>query len=1336
VSATQLSAQVPASLIANAGTANITVSEQGATSSPPPAIFNITPPPAIISLNPGATTANGPAFTLTVNGSNFISGAAVNWNGSALSTTFVSSTQLSAQVPASLIATTGTAPVMANVAVSEQGVTSNTLPFTTATIAIGSLNPTSATVDGPAFTLTVTGTGFTSGAAVNWNGAALTTSFESATQLSAQVPASFIATVGPANITVSESGVTSNAVTFTVTSPPPVISSLTPSNTVAGGPPFTLTVTGTGFISGATVNWNGSALTTTFGSATQLGAQVPASLIATGGTPSSVTVSETGAISNALPFTINPPPVISSLNPGSIAAGGLAFTLTVTGSGFISGAVVNWNGTSLTTTFGSATQLSAQVPASFIASVGTSKVTVSEQGATSTGVSFVIGAPPLVISALTPSSAVAGGLAFTLTVTGSGFTSGAVVNWNGSVLATTFGNSTQLSAQVPASLIASVGTANVTVSESGAISKPMTFTIGSATVFTSPQSLSFSYVQGGSVPVPQTFSVFSSGASVKYSVAASENWLQAVATAGQTPDNVTVSLQNLTSLPACSGSAPCSNTATVKITPVGGSATAPTPVNITLTVIPAQPQLSVSPQYPTITSVTGGSSVQQQVQVSNTGGGTLSYSVTTPTNPPWLTVSCGTAGQVTLSTPASVCLTLNPPAQTGLYHAPVVIDAGGTPGSPFTVNVTLQVTQAAPSISLSPDAMTFTAVSGGQTPASQTLNVFNVGTGGMSWTAQSSTAPWLQLSNSADCAGAGATVQGTAQSGGVAGAGFAMVCVDPAQAKAGDNYGQIALTVPDGSAANSPQVITVLLKVLPAGSSLPEVALPTGVTLLATAGSNAPPAVVECTNPNADAVGFSIISALEEGSEWLSTNVTNGSLPGKTMGPLNVQGSAAKLIEGTYQGQVRIAFADGTTPVINVVLDVSAASGTTSMTESARPRGSTNCLGASGQGLSYTNPPLFLNQAPPPSQVQAGGGPISIYASELDNCNNPITGTTSGITFKFEVKACPTYSACGDLEGGPHPMSWDQVDPSLQGTIGNNAWHYSWTPLESEVGPVYLFLGVDYGNATLVGGGTSAAWPVSVTAAAAGAPPEPDGTTNGASVALDGITQINQVAAGSYLYLGGTSLADGTDANPAFPYPMQDQGTQVFLGGKQLLMTYVSPSQVNALVPSNLPLGTQQLTVMRDGLPSVINLQVPVASAQPAIFTLPSSSSPPQGAVLINSTYAIAAPAGSIWPGSTPAKAGVDYIQIYCNGLGPVSNSPVYGAQALGGLNLSETPTTPVVTIGGMPATVVFSGLAPGLVAVYQVNALVPAGVTAGDAVPVILQMLGSTANTVTIAVQ
>jgi uncharacterized protein (TIGR03437 family) len=124
-----------------------------------------------------------------------------------------------------------------------------------------------------------------------------------------------------------------------------------------------------------------------------------------------------------------------------------------------------------------------------------------------------------------------------------------------------------------------------------------------------------------------------------------------------------------------------------------------------------------------------------------------------------------------------------------------------------------------------------------------------------------------------------------------------------------------------------------------------------------------------------------------------------------------------------------------------------------------------------------------------------------------------------------------------------------------------------------------------------------------------------------------------------------------------------------------------------------------------------------------------------QGAVRIASTGAIAAPVGT-YPGSTPATAGVDYIEIYCNGLGAVSNPPAYGQQASGPPLLSETPTQPVVTIGGAPATVIFSGLSPGSVALYQIDALVPAGIPAGDAVPVVLQMQGLTSNSVTIAVQ
>ena len=64
------------------------------------------------------------------------------------------------------------------------------------------------------------------------------------------------------------------------------------------------------------------------------------------------------------------------------------------------------------------------------------------------------------------------------------------------------------------------------------------------------------------------------------------------------------------------------------------------------------------------------------------------------------------------------------------------------------------------------------------------------------------------------------------------------------------------------------------------------------------------------------------------------------------------------------------------------------------------------------------------------------------------------------------------------------------------------------------------------------------------------------------------------------------------------------------------------------------------------------------------------------------------------------------------------------------------TTMTPGVTIGGVEAKVTFSGLTPGLVGLYQVNALVPEGSSVGSAVPVTISIGGATSNAVTIAVQ
>jgi len=67
--------------------------------------------PAIAALSPSSATAGGPAFTLTVNGTNFGGKAVVNWNAAAQTTTIVSSNQLTAAVPAAAIANSGTVSI-------------------------------------------------------------------------------------------------------------------------------------------------------------------------------------------------------------------------------------------------------------------------------------------------------------------------------------------------------------------------------------------------------------------------------------------------------------------------------------------------------------------------------------------------------------------------------------------------------------------------------------------------------------------------------------------------------------------------------------------------------------------------------------------------------------------------------------------------------------------------------------------------------------------------------------------------------------------------------------------------------------------------------------------------------------------------------------------------------------------------------------------------------------------------------------------------------------------------------------------------------------------------
>ena len=183
----------------------------------------------------------------------------------------------------------------------------------------------------------------------------------------------------------------------------PAITSLFPSSATAGGPGFTLNISGTGFISTSVVYWNNAPQTTAFNTtSTQLSISVTAQQIATAGTAQVVVVSPLpgGGASTAVNFTItaaqNPLPTISSLSPSGTAVGVLPTgnLLTVNGTNFISNSSVSFNGIQRTTNFVSATQLTVPMTASDVASNATINVTVSNPapgGGVSGSVPFKVG---------------------------------------------------------------------------------------------------------------------------------------------------------------------------------------------------------------------------------------------------------------------------------------------------------------------------------------------------------------------------------------------------------------------------------------------------------------------------------------------------------------------------------------------------------------------------------------------------------------------------------------------------------------------------------------------------------------------------------------------------------------------------------------------------------------------------------------------------------------------------------------------------------------------------------------------------------------------------------
>lgn len=287
---------------------------------PPPA-----PVPTLTSISPTSATAGSSGVTLTVDGTNFVSGglgSVVRWNGVNLATQCVSPTQLTANLSAADLGSSGTGVITVfnpapggGTSAGQQFTVIAPVPTTT------TLSPTTVTAGSSAFTLTVNGTNFIRNSVVQWNGSDRATTYHSTTQLTAAITAADILSASTAAVTVfnpTPGGGVSNPQTFNVPWPPPIVpvlSSISPATAVIGSPGFTLAVNGSNFDrsrpNSPAVRWNGQERTVIYRGATQLLVSIPASDLVSLGT-AQVTVVNLApggdSASNPLTFTIVPVP--------------------------------------------------------------------------------------------------------------------------------------------------------------------------------------------------------------------------------------------------------------------------------------------------------------------------------------------------------------------------------------------------------------------------------------------------------------------------------------------------------------------------------------------------------------------------------------------------------------------------------------------------------------------------------------------------------------------------------------------------------------------------------------------------------------------------------------------------------------------------------------------------------------------------------------------------------------------------------------------------------------------------------------------------------------------
>ncbi len=215
------------------------------------------------------------------------------------------------------------------------------------------------------------------------------------------------------------------------------------------------------------------------------------------------------------------------------------------------------------------------------------------------------------------------------------------------------------------------------------------------------------------------------------------------------------------------------------------------------------------------------------------------------------------------------------------------------------------------------------------------------------------------------------------------------------------------------------------------------------------------------------------------------------------------------------------------------------------------------------------------------------------------------------------------------------------------------------------------------------------------------------------------------VAAGGLVGIYGQNMSDLSLAASTTPLSTAMGNSCIGVNGVPIPLLYVSPGQINAQLPFNSA-GNATLTIHTPAGTSN-NFSFRIQPTAPSIFIGTANGvETPQALIVRDDNFQLVTPTNPVHPRDT--------ITIYLTGMGQ-TNPPVPTGETSPSDPLAYVATAPLVTLGGAPLSILYAGLAPGEIGVYQINATVPGSVPTGVAIPLAISQGGAAGQTVNVRV-